>query len=336
VAKSKTKSVGGKELPASAFAYVGDPEDTSTWHLPIHDEAHAQDAMSRFNQTEGIPASEKKAVAKKIANKAKSFGINTENFEKEYARSLDRSLEELRASLPRHELRVIPAHIELRRTDQGPQIHMSVPYNSESESMGGFREVVRPGAFAKTMKEQDIVSLWNHQPEWVLGRTANKTLQLRSNDDALEGKVQLDGEDPMHTHFARRVERGDVSGTSFGFEKVRDNWEGTASDGLPLRSLVEARLSDVSPVTFPAYPEATAEKRSLLDVASVQAGVDLSLLVAAIVQAEGGTIKMDLAQEVRQQLEKISRMLPLAGRSDEDRLRLLRRAERIVGGAPVA
>jgi hypothetical protein len=74
--KARTKTVGGKSLPASAFAYVGDPERTETWKLPIHDAAHVRNALARFNQTQGIPASDKAKVYGKIKAAAKKFGIH--------------------------------------------------------------------------------------------------------------------------------------------------------------------------------------------------------------------------------------------------------------------
>jgi hypothetical protein len=72
----KTKRVGGKDLPASAFAHVGDPDDPATWKLPIHDKAHAQNALARFNQTQGIPDDQKKKVKNKIVAAAKEHGID--------------------------------------------------------------------------------------------------------------------------------------------------------------------------------------------------------------------------------------------------------------------
>jgi hypothetical protein len=78
----KTKSVAGEDLPASAFAYVGDPEDTSTWKLPIKfstDEktaSHIRNAIARFDQTDGIPASEKSKVWDKIMAAAKAHSID--------------------------------------------------------------------------------------------------------------------------------------------------------------------------------------------------------------------------------------------------------------------
>lgn len=82
--EAKTKSVGGKEYPASDFLYVGDPNDISTWSLPVPDEAHVRDAMSRFDQDEVIPAPKKKAIAKKLAAKATKLGIDATNFKKQF------------------------------------------------------------------------------------------------------------------------------------------------------------------------------------------------------------------------------------------------------------
>ena len=74
--KATTKRVAGKDLPSSSFAYVGDPEKTETWKFPIHDKAHARNALARFNQAKGIPASEKGKVRAKIVAAAKKFGID--------------------------------------------------------------------------------------------------------------------------------------------------------------------------------------------------------------------------------------------------------------------
>lgn len=71
----KTKKVAGKELSASAFAYVGDPNDISTWKYPVHDKSHAQNALARWGQHKGIPASKEAGVYKKIVAAAKKFGI---------------------------------------------------------------------------------------------------------------------------------------------------------------------------------------------------------------------------------------------------------------------
>src|SRR2546422_6627630 len=76
-------SVGGEAVHRSKFAYVGDPEDKSTWKLPIHDESHILNAMARFNQAD-IPADKKKEVARRIVRAAKAQGADTSGFEERY------------------------------------------------------------------------------------------------------------------------------------------------------------------------------------------------------------------------------------------------------------
>ena len=58
------------------------------------------------------------------------------------------------------------------------------------------------------------------------------------------------------------IERGDVTQSSFGFQTVKDAWTGEG-DKLT-RELIEVKLFDVSPVTFPAYTQTEVSVRSLL------------------------------------------------------------------------
>ena len=80
----KTKRVAGEDLTADCFAYVGDPEKTETWKLPIKfsteekTKRHIRNALARFGQTKGIPADEKEKVKAKIVAAAKKHGIDVE------------------------------------------------------------------------------------------------------------------------------------------------------------------------------------------------------------------------------------------------------------------
>jgi hypothetical protein len=57
------------------------------------------------------------------------------------------------------------------------------------------------------------------------------------------------------------VDRGDIKGASFGFRTISDDWK--TLNGKAHRTLIEAQLRDVSPVTFPAYPDTSVAMRSL-------------------------------------------------------------------------
>jgi HK97 family phage prohead protease len=244
----------------------------------------------------------------------------------------------IRAQLPKRERRFVPgadSAVEMRDDAGTPKIAMSIPFNRRSVELWGFTEVIEPGAFRKTLQEADVVCLWQHDPSWVLGRMSNKTLEARETDTALEGVVALDAEDPMHKHFARRVERRDVVGSSFGFETVRDEWDYSDENQI-IRTLKEVRLFDISPVTFPAYPDSDAQKRasSVLDIASVRAGVDIAVLAAAIAAAEDGRIPSEAAERVRSCVDKIVAMLPpppTSQMSDDERRQRLNLFGKLAG-----
>jgi HK97 family phage prohead protease len=137
-------------------------------------------------------------------------------------------------------------------------------FDSMSQPIYGFREVIRKGAFRKTLRESDIRALWNHDPNFVLGRKSARTLRLDEDEKGLLTRIF-----PPSTTWASdlmmSIERGDVSQMSFGFQMVKDQWLQPGQDGLPVRELLEVRLFDVSPVTFPAYQQTEVHVRSLMD-----------------------------------------------------------------------
>lgn len=224
-----------------------------------------------------------------------------------------RDVTALREGLPERERRFmeLPTSVELRETDRGPQIAMWIPFNSRSAAMWGFHEIIRPGAFTKTVREADIVSLWNHDPLWVLGRRSNKTLTVGLSEDGAEATVQLDGDDSMHQYFARRVERRDVTGTSFGFSVVKEKWGvDEENDNTPLRELLEVKLFDISPVTFPAYPESDAEARSLVDVVTLKAGQPFDELAEALTELQDGKVPPERREILQTWIARLQEYLP--------------------------
>lgn len=151
------------------------------------------------------------------------------------------------------------------RADPGPDGRERIRgyaaiFNSWSEDLGGFRERIRPGAFAKTLQEADIRALWNHDSGVVLGRNKSGTLELVEDEIGLRVVIT-----PPDTQNARDVmeliRRGDVDSMSFGFRTIRDEWNTKANP--PERELIEVALFDVSPVTYPAYPATTVNIREL-------------------------------------------------------------------------
>lgn len=133
-------------------------------------------------------------------------------------------------------------------------------FNALSEDLGGFREKIAPGAFAASIAADDIRALFNHDPNFVLGRNVAGTLKLAEDETGLAMSCDL-----PDTQAARdlvvSIERGDITGQSFSFNTISDEWN--MVEGDTVRTLLAVRLWDVSPVTFPAYPQTDAAMRGL-------------------------------------------------------------------------
>jgi len=126
---------------------------------------------------------------------------------------------------------------------------------------GWFREKIEKGAFATSILSDDIRGLYNHDPNYVLGRNKSGTLQLSEDDRGLYFEVT-----PPNTQWARdlmvSVERRDITQGSFGFRTIRDEWEYGDGQEQDLRTLKEVKLFDVSLVTYPFYEQTDVAVRS--------------------------------------------------------------------------
>jgi uncharacterized protein len=137
----------------------------------------------------------------------------------------------------------------------------------------GFREQVAPGAFAKTIKEADVRFLINHDPNLLLARNKADTLRLSEDKQGLATDADM-APVSYAQDLAVLLERGDISQMSFAFETVKDQWE-IDDDENELRTILEARLWDVSVVTYPAYEDTDAGLRgAAFDVLCRSAGLD--------------------------------------------------------------
>ena len=163
--------------------------------------------------------------------------------------------------------------LELRQVDgQQPRIAgYAVVFGSWSEVMVDgrgrpFRERFAAGAFDRALAAgPDIRALWNHNTDLPLGRVRNGTLQVGTDGAGLRFELA-----PPDTSWGRdaieSIRRGDVSGVSFAFSTKReggDAWEKPGADGIAQRTVLDADLYEVSPVTFPAYPATSVGVRSV-------------------------------------------------------------------------
>lgn len=179
------------------------------------------------------------------------------------------------------ERRTFTGDVEVRDMGDHPTVvGYAAKFGVRSQDLGGFIEVIDPAAFNRTVTQADIRGLFNHDPNHVLGRAKAGTLRLQVDSVGLGYEIDL-----PDTTTGRDVrimlERGDVSGSSFGFRTVDDSAE-FLDDGRLLRTLKEVSLRDVGPVTFPAYTQADSALRSFAEARSL----DLDAVVAAAAAGE--------------------------------------------------
>lgn len=172
--------------------------------------------------------------------------------------------------IPDKERRAVAFEVRMADMEEGKEPMMrghAAVFNSPSELLCGcFRETIMPGAFTEALKTSDVRALFNHVPDNILGRTSAGTLRVAEDDKGLAIEI-----DPPDTCCGRDLQvsmkRGDIKEMSFGFTVAEGGDEWTRDpdgSGNWTRTISKIdRLYDVSPVTFPAYPEASCALRSL-------------------------------------------------------------------------
>ena len=132
-------------------------------------------------------------------------------------------------------------------------------FNSMSEDLGGFREIILPGAFSNVL-DNDVRALYNHDSNYLLARTTSGTLELKEDDKGLYYRFEM----PNTSYGNDMLElfrRGDLSQSSFGFTVEKDSWR--MEEGQHVRYIERVgSLFDVSPVVYPAYASASSGLRS--------------------------------------------------------------------------
>jgi HK97 family phage prohead protease len=129
-------------------------------------------------------------------------------------------------------------------------------FDSPSEDLGGFREVLAPGCFTRALESPDLSChlLWNHDPSTVFASTRNGTLELVQDRKGLRVWARVDMQDPDAQRVVGKVRSGLVDQMSFAFTVSDEGEEWEVRDGKPWRTISQVSgLYDASVVTEPAY-----------------------------------------------------------------------------------
>jgi uncharacterized protein len=177
-------------------------------------------------------------------------------------------------------------------------------------AFGSYVEVIERGFFEGVM-EDDVRALWNHNTDLVLGRTKAGTLEIRDRKEGLGTVIH-----PPDTQWGRdavtSIKRGDVDQMSFAFT-VKEGWDEWKEngEGVMVRTLKAGackQLYDVSPVSFPAYPQTSVGVRSKLQ--GLQRSLVDGSLVGGVDQGTQPDQEPDAAQG-RSHLQNVKRIIKI-------------------------
>jgi len=147
----------------------------------------------------------------------------------------------------------------------GKTLHgFAAVFNSEA-NLGDFTEIIRPGAFAKSLATgSNIRALYHHDGSALLGTTRGGTLQLREDAHGLAFTLALP-DTSYGRDLAILVDRGDVAGCSFGFRVAPggDRWEQRGKQMV--RELLQVDLAEITLTSDPAYQDTSVALRSYRD-----------------------------------------------------------------------
>lgn len=160
---------------------------------------------------------------------------------------------------------LLSSEIEIREVEGGLRTitGYAVKWEMKSVTMGywrRFKEQFKRGAFTDSLTQDDQLALWSHDYSQVLGRTKNGTLRLFEDEIGLRFELDL-ADTTLGDNTYKTIKRGDVDGVSFGFQMVKEEWDESNPDNI-VRSVTKAKLVEISPVAFPAYPDSQVSARS--------------------------------------------------------------------------
>lgn len=189
-----------------------------------------------------------------------------------------------------YETRAIHYKMELRAANKekfpnsiGTLEGYAAKFNSPSVDFGGFKEVLLPGCFTRSLAmtddKHDVRSLVGHDRTRILARKSAGTLEIREDEIGLAVSIHLidtgDGRDTL-----RNIEARNLDAMSFGFKPmVAPTW--TRANDTPIRQISHAHLFEVSVVAWPQYTDTEIEARAAdfrAEFSAIKQGVPFRLL----------------------------------------------------------
>lgn len=187
---------------------------------------------------------------------------------------------------------------ELRAESQGEKYQLvgyAALFNSPSKNLGGFTEVIAPGAFDRALREKQVVRFtFNHSLDAVLARSDNGSLALATDSKGLKFKAQLNQNIQQHRDLFEACKAGLYDEMSFAFVASAGGQQ-WSPDGSQ-RMLTDVDLLDVSLVAVPAYNDTSAAARSAAAI------VGRSELLTRVLAMPGDWARQERANAIEREI----------------------------------
>ncbi|KJT31822.1 phage pro-head protease [Salmonella enterica subsp. enterica serovar Heidelberg str. 622737-11] len=138
------------------------------------------------------------------------------------------------------EIRCYSGEVRAETHDSEPSriIGYGSVFDSRSELIfGSFREIIRPGAFDEVLND-DVRALFNHDPNFILGRRSAGTLALTVDERGLRYDITAPETQTIRDLVLAPMQRGDINQSSFAFRVARDGEEWYQDeDGVVIREI---------------------------------------------------------------------------------------------------
>jgi len=164
-----------------------------------------------------------------------------------------------------------------------------IVFNSWSQDLGGFREIILPSAIDNVLERSDVLALLNHSIErGVLARNnkGNGSLKLKVEERGVKYSFTAPKFD-LGNEVLEGVERGDIRASSFAFTLAPggDKFE-KGKDGAWERTITQFdKIYDMSCVYNPAYLDTTVAKRSIDELRRLENPLPEVVKPEAVVEA---------------------------------------------------
>lgn len=130
---------------------------------------------------------------------------------------------------------------------------------------GDFDEVIKPGAFTRSIQQRTPVLQFEHGRDPRVGAVPIGSIQeLREDSTGLYVRARL-FDNPVVEPVRQAIAGGAIHGMSFRFSVPQggDTWS-RGADGVDLREITDTDTRELGPVVFPAYDQTSVSVRSML------------------------------------------------------------------------